>query len=73
MANISQVFVFLQRGSEMEKVWTKEEILKLWPQAEGELTGFYRVLKANAGITASQLGMALQLAKAEFDRIKNES
>ena len=54
------------------KVWTKEEILKLWPQAAGELQGFKRVLERNAGITAAQLEMALQLADSEFQRLKSE-
>lgn len=52
--------------------WTKEEILKLWPQAAGELRGFQQALERNAGITAAQLDMALHLAEAEFERIKNE-
>ena len=54
----------------MSNVWTNEEILKLWPQAEGELQGFQRaMLERKVGITAAQLEMALQLAKAEYERI----
>ncbi len=56
----------------MVRVWTKDEILKMWPQAEGELIVFQRVLEAKSGLTASQLGMALQLARAEFGKIKSE-
>jgi hypothetical protein len=54
-----------------DKTWTKEEILEMWLQAAGELRGFQRVLERSAGITADQLGMALQLADAEFQRLKN--
>ncbi len=53
-----------------KKVWTKEEILKMWPQAAGELRGFQRALEAKAGLTAAQLGIALQLAEEEFKRLK---
>lgn len=52
-----------------KKTWTKKEILEMWPQAKEELQGFQRHLERNAGITASQLGMALQLAEAEFKRL----
>ena len=53
------------------KAWTKEEILEMWPQAAGELRGFQRHLEARrAGITADQLGMALQLASVEFQRLQ---
>ncbi len=55
-----------------KRVWTKEEILELWPQAAGELAGFQKHLEGNAGITASQLGMAIQLANAEFQRLSSE-
>lgn len=53
-----------------KKVWTEEEILEMWPQAAGELRGFQRHLEARAGITADQLGMALQLAEAEAQRLQ---
>lgn len=53
-----------------KKTWTKEEILEMWPQAKGELQGFQRRLERKSGITASQLGMALQLAEAEFQRLR---
>ena len=59
----------VRKNERTEKKWSKEEILKLWPQAMGELRGFQRVLEARAGITAAQLGMALQLAEAEFQRL----
>ncbi|HEY4489865.1 MAG TPA: hypothetical protein VJC12_01250 [Candidatus Paceibacterota bacterium] len=54
-----------------QKIWTREEILQLWPQAAGELRGFQTHLERKAGITASQLAMALQLAEKEFLRIQN--
>jgi len=53
-----------------ERIWTKEDILEMWPQAAGELRGFQRHLERNAGITAAQLDMALNLAQAEFERLK---
>ena len=52
-----------------QKIWTKEEILKLWPQAKGKLRGFQRHLEAKSGLTAAQLGMAIQLAEAEYKRL----
>lgn len=55
-----------------EKVWSKEEILEMWTQAEDELRGLQRyLLRANGSITASQLDMVLQLAEAEFQRLRN--
>ena len=52
-----------------QKTWTKEEILDMWPQAKGELQGFQKHLERNAGITAAQLGMAIQLADEEYKRL----
>lgn len=53
-----------------KKTWAKEnEVLKMWPQAKGELQGFQQYLEAKAGITASQLGMAIQLAEKEYQRL----
>lgn len=52
-----------------KKVWTKKEILEMWPQAAGELRGFQRHLEARSSLTAAQLGMALQLAEAEYRRL----
>jgi hypothetical protein len=52
------------------KIWTQEEILKMWPQAEGELRGFQRALAARSPLSAAQLGMALQLAHNAFEQIK---
>ena len=49
--------------------WSKDDILKMWPQAVRELRGFQRHLEAKSGLTASQLGIALQLADAEFQRL----
>ncbi len=54
------------------KVWTQEEILAIWPQANGELRGFQHALERRSGLTASQLGMALQLAEAEFNRLSGK-
>ena len=51
------------------KTWTREDVLRLWPQAKGELRGFQKALERNAGITAEQLGMAIQLAEAEYERL----
>lgn len=53
-----------------QKTWTSVEILKMWPQAKSELQGFQRQLEEKSSITASQLGLALQLAEAEFERLE---
>lgn len=53
-----------------QKVWTNKEILDMWPQTKEELRGFQRHLERKSGITASQLGMALQLAETEFQRLQ---
>jgi hypothetical protein len=52
-----------------EKVWSKEEILSLWPQAAGELRAFQKALEQKSAITADQLEMALQLAEAGIQRL----
>ena len=52
------------------KVWSKDEVQQMWPQALDELRGFQRALENRAGLTAVQLDMALQLADAEFRRLK---
>jgi 1,2-phenylacetyl-CoA epoxidase PaaB subunit len=58
-------------GKSGPKVWTDEEVSELWPQAEGELRGYAQAPRQNrAGITASQLEMALQLAGKEFERLR---
>lgn len=63
----------LKRRFFPEMPYSEEEILEMWPQAEGELRGLCNhFTRTNAGITASQLKMALQLAKAEFQRLKEE-
>ncbi len=55
------------------RVWSKEDLLKMWPQAAGELRGFQHHLeKQRAGITADQIGMAIQLGNAEFERLQKE-
>lgn len=57
----------------LDRFWTKEEILEMWPQAAGELHGLLNhFLRTNARITASQLGMALQLAEEEYKRLREE-
>jgi len=51
--------------------FTKEEILTMWPQAAGELRGFQRHLeRTGAGLTAAQIGMALQLAGVQFENLR---
>ena len=56
-----------------EKTYTKDEILKMWSQAAGELMGLRNnFVRIGFGITAAQLDMALQLADIEFRRLKNE-
>jgi|GEM_PF-6437942 len=52
-----------------QKISNKEEILSMWPQAAAELRVFQNALAVKSGLTASQLGMALQLANAEFTRL----
>lgn len=52
--------------------WTKEEILEIWPQAAEELRGFRSYLEAKSGLTAAQLGIALQLAEEEYKRLKRK-
>ncbi len=52
-----------------KKIWSRKEILEMWPQAKGELQGFQRHLEARSSITASQLGMALHLAEEEYKRL----
>lgn len=39
------------KGRQAERIWSKEEILKMWPQAVGELRGFQRALEAKAGVS----------------------
>ena len=53
-----------------QRTWTKEDILKIWPRAKGELRGFQKHLEVKSGLTAAQLGMALQLAEIEFQRLQ---
>ena len=60
-------------GGQDAKVWSREEVLQMWPQSAGELQGFHAHLSRSAGITADQLHMALQLAQAEYERIKRET
>ena len=53
----------------MSKVWSTKDILAMWPQAAGELKSFMNALERSSSLTASQLGMALQLAELEFQRL----
>jgi hypothetical protein len=54
-----------------EKVWSDGEIMRLWPQAEGELIGLAdHFEKKGASITALQIRLALQLAKERFRTIE---
>ncbi|MEK7193313.1 MAG: hypothetical protein AAB652_00820 [Patescibacteria group bacterium] len=62
----------VDKKGQRKEIWTKEQILELWPQAEGELRGFERGLKTKSAITAFQLDMALQLADKEYQRLRNE-
>lgn len=53
------------------KIWSKEDVLKMWPQAAAELREFQGILEVvKAGLAAAQLGMALQLANVEFQRLQ---
>jgi len=56
-----------------QRVWTKDDILEMWPQAVDELRGFQHHIEGNTSLTASQLGMALQLANREFQRLKDDT
>lgn len=50
-----------------EKLLTNKKVSELWPQARGELSGFANALaRSNAGITAAQLRMAIQLADEAY-------
>jgi rubrerythrin len=68
-----QEVVMADENGKMKRVWSVKEILKMWPQANEELRGFQRALEATAGLTAAQLGMALQLAEAEFQNLRGQS
>ena len=46
-----------------EAVYTDSDVRRLWPQARRELLGFAdHLARGNAGITAAQLRLAVQLA-----------
>ena len=63
----------LERRFFPDTSYSKEDILEMWPQSAGELRGLRNhFMRTNAGITASQLSMALQLAEAEYKRLKEE-
>ncbi len=51
-------------------MFTDDEILTMWPQAQTELDGFASLLEQRSGITASQLRLALQLAEKEYARLQ---
>lgn len=62
----------VDKSGQTEKVWSKDEILEIWTQSQSELRSLQQyLLRANGSITASKLGMALQLAEAEFQRLRN--
>lgn len=45
------------------KLYSPEEMERMWPQAAGELRGYANALnRGNAGITAAQMRMAVQMA-----------
>ena len=57
-----------------ETPYSEKEVLEMWPQSAGELRNLRNhFMRTNAGITAAQLSMALQLAEAEFKRLQNKS
>lgn len=52
------------------RIWTDEQVKEMWPQAKSELLGFANALeRGSAGITASQLRMAVQLAQKRFEEM----
>lgn len=56
-------------ADEKIETWSDADIKKLWPQAYQELLGFQNhLMRSNMGLTAAQLGMALQLAQEAFDK-----
>jgi hypothetical protein len=58
--------------TDIPKTWTKQDIMRLWPQAHGELSSLQRHLEHKSGLTAAQLGMALQLASERFEQLRSE-
>lgn len=50
---------------------TDEDIIKLWPQARGELVGFSRYLedRGKAKITADQIRLAVLMSDREYQRL----
>lgn len=49
---------------------TEQEIIKLWPQARGELLGFAQHLESRkAKITADQIRLAVLLGDREYQRL----
>lgn len=53
--------------------YSKEEMISMWPQAAGELNSFAQTLRrSNAGLTAAQIEMAIQMANAYLDSLKTK-
>jgi hypothetical protein len=55
------------------EAWSKEDILELWPRAAEKLRGFARIFEQHDPGIADRLGMALQLAEVEFQRLLSEN
>lgn len=53
--------------------WTPQDVRRMWPQAAGELRGFANHLaRGQAGLTAAQIRMAIQLADERFKQLEVE-
>ena len=65
-----QAFLEENDGNNVEekRTFSDDEVLSLWPQAERELRSLERILeKSGGGLTASQLGLVLQMAHERYD------
>jgi hypothetical protein len=59
-------------GQEAPKkpLYSEAQLLRMWPQAAGELRGYASVLeRGNAGMTAAQMRMAVQLGEQSWKRL----
>ena len=55
------------------KAYSEKEMIAMWPQAAGELSGLASHLhNTNAELTAGQLRMAIQMANAYLEIIKSK-
>ena len=53
--------------------YSEDEMRTMWPQAAGELSGLVNHLqRTNAGITAAQIEMAIQMANAYLALLKTK-